>query len=69
MIDPALSNIMVNPYNNLCSLCKTIGRNERLLEARTIPRRDEKRFRVVARARVDRIFCGREGLQEFVCAS
>ena len=69
MIGPALTNIMVNPYNNLCSLCKTIGPNERLLEATTIPKRDEKRFRVVARTRVDRIFCGREGLPELVCAS
>jgi hypothetical protein len=69
MISPALTSVIVNPYNYVRSLRETIGLNERLFEATTIPKRDEKRCRVVARSSVDRIFCGNEGLPEPECAS
>ncbi len=69
MINPALASITINPYNYVRSLRETIVPNERLLEATTIPKRDEKRRRVVARSRVERIFCGHVRLQGAVCAS
>jgi hypothetical protein len=69
MINPALSSITINPYNYVLSLRETIGPNERLLEETTIPKRDGKRRGVVAWSSVDRTFCGREGLQELLCAS
>jgi hypothetical protein len=69
MINPALASITINPYNYVCSLRETIGPNERLLEATSIPKRDEKRCRVVARSSVESIFCGHVRLQEPVCAS
>jgi hypothetical protein len=68
MINPVFS-IMVDPYNDERSLRETIGPNERLLEATTIPKRDKRRCRVVARRSVDRMSSGDEGLQEPECAS
>jgi hypothetical protein len=49
MINPALASIMLNSYNYVPSLHETIDSNGRLLERTTIPKRDEKRCRVVAR--------------------
>jgi hypothetical protein len=68
MINPALASIMVNSYNYVPSLHTSIDPNERLLEATTIPKRDEKRCRVMARLSADRICCGDDWLWEPECA-
>jgi hypothetical protein len=61
MIDPSLASIIVNRYNYVRPLRReTIGPNERLLEATTTSKREEKRCRVVAWSSVDRISCGDE---------
>jgi hypothetical protein len=68
MINPALASIMVNSYNYVPSLYASIDPNERLLEVTTIPKRDEKRCRVMERLSVDRICCGDDRLREPECA-
>ncbi len=69
MINPALASTIVGHYNHVRLLRETIAPNERLLEPAPIPKRDEKRCRVVARPSVDRILCGDEDLHEPECAS